>query len=898
MSKEMAKGGGVKQTRPQETDSTYSKAIDKQVAGKPVGWRFTDKLAKKLGKKVGTKPTAQEIEKYKNKGVYFETRKNKSDLNPKAKLDHGGDSSEILSDGSKLDNFTAVGIAEGFVENDNAHDQIKAWAYIQRHGMCRNLQGWFGRTCAAMIDNGIFDREGNIDYDVLDTFLKNRKEDGGDVDYAKGGKTKGKYQVMFFEEEGGSLIDSEYYSKKPSEKEIDELGSSLKAKYAELYRDKHQDDSYDYLEEQYDFEKGGYMAKGGQTAPQRESYSKRGDRQVKAKPAGYRFTEKLANRLGKNVYAKPTPEQVSKYSGKGVYFENRKDKSDVKPNEYLAMGGVSQHGLRKGDKIVEVQGEYAGVDNKNQHFAVDISKGERRKITGNSIGQVLKNPKKEDGGDIEYAKGGALHNLDSLNDIYEYFDNKPNENADYQIEDYISKKVKERTGYKTYFDWVDLVDEKTGQTIVIGALAAKDQNNASSGFKYKLSQILNKAEKFYEKNYEDGGDVDYAKGGNIKDEYIENYMDSGFSLQVTEYTLSGQPNPSIFGYFENMYDFVSYVKENVPPQNFNVEVDSEYSRVFFKGDKEDLEEFLLALINDAKKDKPGRDESYAKGGQTAAQRESYSKRGDREVKAKPVGYRFTDALAKRLGKSATTKPTAEQIRKYLGKGIYFENRKDKSDIKPNEYLAKGGGIKQTRPQETDSTYSKSIDKQVSGKPVGYRFTDKLAKRLGKNPLTAPKISEIEKYKGKGVYFETRKNKSDVNPKGKLAYGGVTDVDIQFARGGGVPRTSNADSKAFTENHLPFVANNLEGKTLENGDYVVLSYGYYPIWFWHKRTNKWYGNKDKFSVTTAKHISQSRPTYEAEMLSRGEMDNLMSKSIEGKDFKEMGGTLDSFVVAQQ
>jgi hypothetical protein len=292
------------------------------------------------------------------------------------------------------------------------------------------------------------------------------------------------------------------------------------------------------------------------------------------------------------------------------------------------------------------------------------------------------------------------------------------------------------------------------------------------------------------------------------------------------------------------------------------------------------------------------DESYAKGGQTAAQRESYSKRGDREVKAKPVGYRFTDALAKRLGKSATTKPTAEQIRKYLGKGIYFENRKDKSDIKPNEYLAKGGGIKQTRPQETDSTYSKSIDKQVSGKPVGYRFTDKLAKRLGKNPLTAPKISEIEKYKGKGVYFETRKNKSDVNPKGKLAYGGVTDVDIQFARGGGVPRTSNADSKAFTENHLPFVANNLEGKTLENGDYVVLSYGYYPIWFWHKRTNKWYGNKDKFSVTTAKHISQSRPTYEAEMLSRGEMDNLMSKSIEGKDFKEMGGTLDSFVVAQQ
>jgi len=837
MSKEMAKGGGVKQTRPQETDSTYSKAIDKQVAGKPVGWRFTDKLAKKLGKKAGTKPTAQEIEKYKNKGVYFETRKNKSDLNPKAKLDHGGDSSEILSDGSKLDNFTAVGIAEGFVENDNAHDQIKAWAYIQRHGMCRNLQGWFGRTCAAMIDRGIFDREGNINYEVVDDLMI-----GGDSplndDYAKGGKTKkvttpeeyhekkerafqnalknlDSFDFEMFSEEGNDAVRKEVQKafdkiddleKKPSKdwalrlkrqiisnvkddfQEVDDTEPGTNISVLLDYKLKQKgydfgDDYWDYLYYKY--------AKGGQTAPQRESYSKRGDREVKAKPAGYRFTEKLANRLGKNVYAKPTPEQVSKYSGKGVYYENRKDKSDVKPNEYLAMGGVSQHGLRKGDKIVEVEGEYAGVDNKNQHFAVDISRGERRRITNNSIGPVLKNPSK----------------------------------------------------------------------------------------KY-------------------GGDVDYAKGGNIKDEYIENYMDSGFSLQVTEYMLSGQPNPSIFGYFENMYDFVSWVKGNVPPQNFNVEVDSEYSRVFFEGDKEDLEEFLLALINDAKKDKPGRDESYAKGGQTAAQRESYSKRGDREVKAKPVGYRFTDALAKRLGKSATTKPTAEQIRKYLGKGIYFENRKDKSDIKPNEYLAKGGGIKQTRPQETDSTYSKSIDKQVSGKPVGYRFTDKLAKRLGKNPLTAPKISEIEKYKGKGVYFETRKNKSDINPKGKLAYGGVNDVNIEFARGGGVPRTSNADSKAFTENHLPFVANNLEGKTLENGDYVVLSYGYYPIWFWHKRTNKWYGNKDKFSVTTAKHISQSRPTYEAEMLSRGEMDNLMSKSIEGKDFKEMGGTLDSFVVAQQ
>jgi hypothetical protein len=36
--------------------------------------------------------------------------------------------------------------------------------------------------------------------------------------------------------------------------------------------------------------------------------------------------------LGKPSYAKPTQEQIDKYRGKGVYSENRQDKSDVKPN--------------------------------------------------------------------------------------------------------------------------------------------------------------------------------------------------------------------------------------------------------------------------------------------------------------------------------------------------------------------------------------------------------------------------------------------------------------------------------------------------------------------------------------------------------------------------------------
>ena len=522
------------------------------------------------------------------------------------------------------------------------------------------------------------------------------------------------------------------------------------------------------------------MAKGGQAPSYNETnygikWSKKLDKEETAKPVGYRFTDKLAKRLGKKVTTKPTQEQIEKYSGKGVYWENRKDKSDLNPKAKLeeggemARGGVTQHGLKKGDEII-LEGVYLMiVKNNGKYYRINISMGTREEI-----------------------------------DVYK---------------DYM------------------------------------------------------------------------AKGGQAPS-YKETYYGTKWSKSL-----------------------------------------------------------------------------------------------DKEERAKPVGYRFRNSLAKRLGVNPFAKPTAEQVRKYLGKGVYFENRKDKSDINPKAKLKDGGdtnlyyveldayefedrsfqnflkkndikakniqgddiqptykfigkkssleklineeyfpgedydqeerveflkGIKKYRgkfedggimakggqaPSYNETNYgikwSKALDKEQTAKPVGYRFTDKLANRLGKKVTTKPTYEQIEKYKGKGVYWENRKDKSDLNPKAKLNYGGPTDEPNSIellARGGGVPRTSNTDSKAFTENHLPFIANNLEGKTLENGDYVVLSYGYYPIWFWHKRTNKWFGNKDKFSVTTAKQISQSRPTYEATMVSRSEMDDLMAKSVEGKDFKAMGGTI--------
>ena len=79
---------------------------------------------------------------------------------------------ELLSDGIKLNNYLAVGLAEGFEESEDVSDVIKAWAYVQRHGMTATLQGFFGRTCASMIEKGFFDVNGVIDWDVINEALK------------------------------------------------------------------------------------------------------------------------------------------------------------------------------------------------------------------------------------------------------------------------------------------------------------------------------------------------------------------------------------------------------------------------------------------------------------------------------------------------------------------------------------------------------------------------------------------------------------------------------------------------------------------------------------------------------------------------------------------------------
>lgn len=54
-----------------------------------------------------------------------------------------------------MNTYTAVGIAEGFIEADSQEQVIEAWQYLIDTGLAWQLQGWFGRTAAHLIGEGI-----------------------------------------------------------------------------------------------------------------------------------------------------------------------------------------------------------------------------------------------------------------------------------------------------------------------------------------------------------------------------------------------------------------------------------------------------------------------------------------------------------------------------------------------------------------------------------------------------------------------------------------------------------------------------------------------------------------------------------------------------------------------
>jgi hypothetical protein len=55
----------------------------------------------------------------------------------------------------KMNNYQAVGIAEGFIEAESEDQVIEAWQYLHDTRLGYQLQGFFGRTLNQLLSEGI-----------------------------------------------------------------------------------------------------------------------------------------------------------------------------------------------------------------------------------------------------------------------------------------------------------------------------------------------------------------------------------------------------------------------------------------------------------------------------------------------------------------------------------------------------------------------------------------------------------------------------------------------------------------------------------------------------------------------------------------------------------------------
>ena len=70
-----------------------------------------------------------------------------------------------MAEKEPMNSYLACAIAEGFCEGEGAseEEQIEAWQYILDTDLWKNLQGWYGRTVHALLEQGLIkpkEREG------------------------------------------------------------------------------------------------------------------------------------------------------------------------------------------------------------------------------------------------------------------------------------------------------------------------------------------------------------------------------------------------------------------------------------------------------------------------------------------------------------------------------------------------------------------------------------------------------------------------------------------------------------------------------------------------------------------------------------------------------------------
>ena len=92
-------------------------------------------------------------------------------------------------------------------------------------------------------------------------------------------------------------------------------------------------------------------------------------------------------------------------------------------------------------------------------------------------------------------------------------------------------------------------------------------------------------------------------------------------------------------------------------------------------------------------------------------------------------------------------------------------------------------------------------------------------------------------------------------------------------------TTNRRSHFCTENKIEFKASNLQGIWKDNC-YQVISYKWYPIFVWD--WGKWYENKEGYSPSTKRQISNSRPCANTILVSHDEIKEIIKKCYHPND----------------
>jgi hypothetical protein len=90
----------------------------------------------------------------------------------KSKINTGAAPSNVVARFSDTDTYTACSIVEGFSGGEHTpQEHIAAWALLIRTGTAWTLQGWYGRNAQAMIDSGLINPQGEVDWQEVEDRL-------------------------------------------------------------------------------------------------------------------------------------------------------------------------------------------------------------------------------------------------------------------------------------------------------------------------------------------------------------------------------------------------------------------------------------------------------------------------------------------------------------------------------------------------------------------------------------------------------------------------------------------------------------------------------------------------------------------------------------------------------